>query len=607
MGSKPTKILRRKALALALVASGSLQAAPAPTLLWGDTHLHTSYSFDAFLFNNRDTTPDTAYRYAKGLPVLHPMHRGRIQIETPLDFLVVSDHAEITGIPLRLYTGDEQVADTEFGKFARAKIAEGNPGAVFKRLVAEANSGGGDFIAELNQPSIRQSPWQDMLNAADRHNQPGVFTAFIGWEWSSTPDGANLHRIIVTDGDRANASQYLPFSSLDSQRPEDLWAWLAQTSAQHDTRFVSIPHNMNISKGQMFDDVDSDGAAITAEYASLRARWEPIAEVTQIKGDSETHPLLSPNDEFADFERYRFLIDTRPETNHVAPIEEGAYARTALLRGLELEQKLGVNPYKFGMIGSTDAHTSIASAEENNFHGKMAYDGTPESKFTRRIGDDGPLGWDYSASGLTAVWASENSRSAILDAFERKEVYATTGSRIALQFFAGWDLTAADQPADARRKGVAMGGDLTAGDGAAPRFRVIAARDPNGANLDRIQIVKGWLNGAGEPQEQVFDIALSAGRQQRPDGSWAPVGNSVDVDSASYRNDIGAAQLSAYWIDPQFDAKQRAFYYARVLEIPTPRHSLYDFVALQQPHPDSQPTSIQERAYSSPIWYTPEQ
>lgn len=601
------ELIRGQALMLALGATTLTTVAEPtqPTLLWGDTHLHTSYSFDAFLFNNRDTTPDTAYRYARGLPVLHPMHRGRVQIETPLDFLVVSDHAEITGIPLRLYTGDEKVANTEFGKFAREKIAEGKPGAVFSRLVAEANSGSGTFIGELNRPAIRQSPWQDMLNAADRHNQPGVFTAFIGWEWSSTPDGANLHRIIVTDGDRANASNYLPFSSLDSQRPEDLWAWLEQTSQQYNARFVSIPHNMNISKGQMFDSVDSDGADISAEYASLRARWEPIAEVTQIKGDSETHPQLSPNDEFADFERYRFLIDTRPETNHVAPIEVGAYARPALLRGLQLEEQLGINPYKFGMIGSTDAHTSLPSAEENNFHGKMAYDGTPESKFTRRIGDDGPLGWDYSASGLTAVWAGENSRSSILDAFQRKEVYATTGTRIALQFFAGWELTAADQAEQARRKGVPMGGDLTAANGRTPRFTVLAARDPNGANLDRIQIVKGWLNSRGEPQEQVFDVALSPGREQNPDGSWPAVGSTVDSDNATYTNSIGAAQLSAFWQDPDFNPQQRAFYYARVLEIPTPRHTLYDFVALQKQHPDSRPETIQERAYSSPIWYTP--
>ncbi len=586
------------------VANGS------PELLWGDTHLHTSYSFDAFLFNNRDTTPDTAYRYAKGLPVLHPMHRGRIQIETPLDFLVVSDHAEITAVPLRAFTGDAQVGATEFGRFASERIAAGEPGDVFKALVAAANGGDMAMVTELNQPEIRRSPWQDILTAADRHNQPGVFTAFIGWEWSSTPDGANLHRILVTDGDRANASQYLPYSSLDSQRPEDLWAWLAATAEAHDTRFVSIPHNMNISKGLMFDSVDSDGAAISADYATTRARWEPIAEVTQIKGDSETHPLLSPNDEFADFERYRFLLDTRPDTNHTAPIEVGAYARSALLRGLQIEQSVGVNPFKFGMIGSTDSHTTMASAEETNFHGKMAFDGTPESKAANRIGHDGALGWDYSASGLTAVWAAENSRGAILDAFQRKEVYATTGSRIALQFFGGWslteaDLAAADPAARARAKGVAMGGDLSGGNGTAPRFMVLAARDANGANLDRIQIVKGWLNRAGEPQEQVFDVALSADRGKRSDGGWTAVGNTVDIDTASYTNDIGAAQLSAHWQDPDFDPAQRAFYYARVLEIPTPRHSLYDFVALQQPHPDSQPTSIQERAYSSPIWYTP--
>lgn len=580
-------------------------------LLWGDTHLHSSYSFDAFLFQNRSIDPDTAYRYAKGYPVVHPFHKARVQIETPLDFLVVSDHAELTAIPMRIFNGDEELLNTKFGQHAAELIKQGRGSEVFSEIVVAANSGESSVTDQLTSDAIRQTPWDDIVAAAERHNSKGQFTALVGWEWSSLPDAANLHRVVMMDKGQQAASQFLPFSSTESDKPEDLWAWLETTSEQTGAEFVSIPHNMNISKGKMFPLEDSFGKPLTEEYAKLRSKWESVAEVTQIKGDSETHPLLSPEDEFANFESYRFLIDLRPDADNTATVTAGDYARAALLRGLKLGEKLGTNPYQFGMIGATDSHTGLASAEENNFHGKMALDSIPEAKAQPRIGSRGAGGWDMSASGLAAVWASENSREAIVAAFKRKEVYATSGPRIQLRFFAGWSF----KPRDARESGLAkrgysrgvpMGSVLPPSAKAkAPSFLVEAARDPIGANLDRIQIVKGWLDDQGKTHERVYNVAASEGRKIAANGSLAAVGNTVDLETAHYTNDIGDTRIASHWTDPDFDAEQSAFYYARVLQIPTPRHSLYDAIALQQEHPKDKAATIQERAYSSPIWYMP--
>ncbi len=383
----------------------------------------------------------------------------------------------------------------------------------------------------------------------------------------------------------------------------------------------------------MFPLVDSDGNAVDAEYAKLRMRWEPIVEMTQIKGDSETHPRLSPNDEFADYETYEHLIAAEGieapsmfsdgflgalsdadraliEAQEERIVENGDYARTALMRGLVLEDRIGANPYKFGMIGSTDSHTAMASAEEDNFHGKMAIDSTPETKKADII--PGTPGWDMGAAGLAAVWATENTREGIFDAMQRKEAYATTGPRIELRFFGGWDFRnrdarARDIASVGYKKGVPMGGDLTAGpDGKAPSFLIRAVKDPVGGNLDRIQVIKGFLNAEGMPEEKIYDVALSDNRKAGADGKVPPVGNTVDVSTGSYTNSIGDADLAAVWIDPDFDASQRAFYYVRVLQIPTPRHTLFDAIALGIPVEETgHPPTIQERAYSSPIWYTP--
>jgi hypothetical protein len=414
-----------------------------------------------------------------------------------------------------------------------------------------------------------------------------------------TPDGAEA------------AGKFIPYSSFDSDQPEDLWAWLESTSAETGTRFLAIPHNSNISGGLMFDQVDSEGRPITADYARMRMKWEPVIEVTQIKGDSETDPILSPTDEFAAFEPFSHAIDSETIGEGKASIGPGDFARSGLRRGLEIESQVGVNPYKFGMIGSTDSHTAMSSAEEDNFHGKTAFDSIPENRFNTFIGIEG-FGADMSAAGMAGVWSPANDRVALFEAFRRKEVYATTGPRVRLRFFGGWDFS--DGDAESRElasigynKGVPMGGDLTKGpDGKAPAFLIYAIKDPRGANLDRIQVVKGWLDASGESEEKVYDVAWSDDRVIGEDGTLPAVGNTVDVATGGYTNEIGDAQLSTVWRDPDFDPDQRAFYYVRVIQIPTPRHTLYDAIALSmEPKDTKHPATIQERAYSSPIWYTP--
>jgi Protein of unknown function (DUF3604) len=602
-------------------------------LYWGDTHLHTNNSPDAYLMQNRSADPDTAYRYAKGLPVVHPYHKARVQIHTPLDFLVVSDHAEFMGVVPRILQGDPLVANTPIGKKYRQMTADGKEIEVFRDIIAQIN-GVRPPDKDLNNPKINRVVWESIMDAADRHNEPGKFTAFMGWEWTSTPDGANLHRVVILKQGKKVGKQFIPYSAFDSDKPEDLWNWLDKTSAKTGASFLAIPHNSNISQGKMFPLMDSEGKMITAQYAKLRMRWEPIVEVTQIKGDSETHPKLSPKDKFADFETYDHLIVadesiksksmfsegfvgelTPKEQEYIKKHEKrvakvGDYVRTGLLRGLYLKERLGVNPYKFGMIGSTDSHTGLPSAEENNFHGKMAIDSTPANKNEDII--PGVKGWDMGAAGLAAIWAKENTRASLFEALQRKEVYASTGPRIRLRVFGGWEFAAADSDSKTLadvgyKKGVPMGGQLTAAqEGKAPSFLIRAVKDPKGANLDRIQVIKGWLNDKGMPEEKVYNVSLSGDRKLNRDGSAPAVGNTVDVKTGKYSNTIGDAELAVVWRDPDFDAKKPAFYYVRVLEIPTPRTSTYDIIALNEDPKDvHQPKVIQERVYSSPIWYQP--
>ena len=607
-------------------------SAEAPTkLLWGDTHLHTSYSFDAFLNQNQSADPDTAYRWAKGQPVVHPYNRTRVQIGTPLDFLVVSDHAELMGVIRAMSNDTDENTSLGFlnaferrikGYFLLDAIENETGKNIFvKILPKQPEKPGTDPVADpANQLPIgafgetiatETTAWNEIVDAAERHNDPGKFTSIIGWEWSSVPSGANLHRVVITPDGGEKAKLFSPFGSDQSQYPEDLWAWLEQTNEKTGTRFISIPHNSNISKGYMFADTTLRGEAITAEYARRRMNWEPIIEITQYKGDSETHPSLSPSDGFADFEQYEFYIQQTWSEYKATPAD---YARPALKRGMAIEQEVGVNPYKFGFIGSTDAHTGLSAAEETNFWGKMAKDSTPETKrsgFIRDGGSQTASGWNMGAQGMAAVWAKENSREEIYAAFKRKETYATTGPRIAVRMFGGWEFDAADAESKdlaeiGYAKGVPMGGDLTkAGDDKAIQFLIRAVKDPKSANLDRLQLVKGWVDTEGKLHEKIFNISWSGDRQLDANGKLEAVGNTVDISIPSYENSIGAAEFSAVWTDPTFDAGQRAFYYVRVLEIPTPRHSQYDAIALQIDTPEEAPATIQERAYTSPIWYTP--
>ncbi len=610
----------------------SLMAQEPRQLLFGDTHLHTSYSFDAYLNKNQTADPDTAYRWAKGLPVIHPYNRARVQIETPLDFLVVSDHAELMGVIRAINLGTAELEDQGWWGNLKAwfavtmlnrAIAGGEGSSIFKTLLPKpAQVPGGDPVADPSNKlptstfgdtlPTETTAWHDIVDAAEQHNFPGEFTTFIGWEWSSIPTGANLHRIVFTPDGGDKAKQFVPYGSDQSQYPEDLWQWLEDTSERTGARFVAMPHNSNIFKGYMYAETTLKGEPITAEYARRRMQWEPVSEVSQIKGDSETHPKFSPDDEFADFETYTHYIQQTPTEYKPTAAD---YARPALLTGLALEQTTGVNPYQFGMIGSTDAHSGLSSAEEDNFWGKFARDSTPETK--RRagsIGKGGATGWSMSASGLAAVWARENTREEIFAAFQRKEVYATTGPRLQVQVFAAWNfddqvLAAADFAAQGYEQGVPMGGMLSAATqtsaGQGPQLMIRAQKDPNDANLDRIQVIKGWVDSAGQQHERIFNVAWSGERELDGQGKLPSVGNTVDLSTAAYNNSIGAEQLSALWTDTEFDPAQRAFYYLRVLQIPTPRHSLYDAVALQSEVPEEGPATLQERAYTSPIWYTP--
>jgi hypothetical protein len=585
-------------------------------VFWGDTHLHTSYSTDAGMIGNR-LGPEEAYRFARGETVVSSTG-VRARLQRPFDFLVVADHAENLGLAPMIAEKNPDLLKLDFGR----KIAQ----LVYDGKYGDAYALWGDGMETRKDPLAGQewlvrTAWERLTEAAEQFNEPGRFTALIGYEWSSSPGGNNLHRNVIFRDDKDEADQLIPMSNYDSQDPEDLWAWMASYEEKTGGRVLAIAHNGNLSNGMMFDDVTFSGKKLDRNYAERRMRWEPVYEVTQMKGDGEAHPALSPNDEFADYGTWdKGSFGAEPKTPDMLPRE---YAREAYKRGLGYEQRLGANPFKFGMIGSTDSHTSLATAEENNYFGK-APAGEPSAdpeRFQELITGyrQQPGGPDITirhfqtlAAGLAAVWATGNTREALWDAFKRKEVYATTGTRMTVRVFAGWDFEESDvqRPDFARAgylRGVPMGGDLRkAPQGAAPTLMIRALRDVDGANLDRVQIIKGWLDASGKPQEKVYDVMCSDGRaitgENRCD---KPVGNTVDVKNATYTNSIGDALMLAYWKDPDFDPKQRAFYYVRVLEIPTPRWTTYDAAFFGVDLPKDVPATHQERAYTSPIWYTP--
>jgi len=583
--------------------------------LWGDTHLHTDISMDAGAFGNR-LGLDEAYRFARGDEVVSTTGFP-VRLSRPLDWLVIADHSDNMGFFPDMIGGAPHILNDPTGKDWYNRIQAGEGTGVALELIGLFSQG--KFPPELiytPDSAPYKSAWAKTVDAAERYNDPGRFTAFIGYEWTSLVKGNNMHRVVVYRDDGDKGGQMVPFTTIEptgSTNPRDLWKWLEEYEDKTGGDVLAIAHNGNLANGIMFPmRAQYDGRKLDDEYVQTRAKWEPLYEATQIKGDGETHPFLSPDDEFADYETWDIgnLDVSEAKTEDMLA---GEYAREALKRGLALEERLGTNPYKFGMIGSTDSHTSLATAQEDNFFGKHSgAEPSPERMSHPFMSNENGtiMGWQQVSSGLAAVWASENTREAIFDAMARKETYATTGSRMMVRFFGGWEFTDTDlnsrQPVFAGyRKGVPMGGDLTAAPaGKAPTFMAYAVRDPIGANLDRIQIVKGWKDGK-ELKEKVYDVAWSGDRRIGANGKLPPVGNTVNVVTASWTNTIGAPELGVVWTDPDFDPEQRAFYYVRVLEIPTPRWSLYDAVRFDIELPDGAPTSTQERAYTSPIWYTP--
>jgi uncharacterized protein DUF3604 len=583
---------------------------------FGDTHLHTSLSVDAGAFGCR-LGPVDAYRFAKGEEITASSGQ-KVKLSRPLDFLVVADHSDLMGLFPMIFRGDPIVTATEKGRKWNEQIQNGQGAVAAVDIVTSFGAGTiPKEIMPLPGTPIYRSVWQEIIKAAEGANDPGRFTAFIGYEWTSNAGGNNLHRNVIFRDNAAKASLVEPYTTqppLGSPNPRDLWKWMTTYEEKTGGDVLAIAHNGNLSNGRMFPIIESfTNKKVDREYVEQSAKWEHLYEATQIKGDSETHPLLSPNDEFANFERWDkgnldLTVAKKPE------MLEFEYARSALKNGLKLEKEFGVNPYKLGLVGSTDSHTALTAVEEDNFFGKTT---SSEPSADRAMHPFVKtklatfMGWETSASGYAAVWANENTRESIFDAMERRETYATTGPRMVVRFFGGFNFEAADAnnrlPAKVGySKGVPMGGDLTAApQGKAPTFLVAALKDPLGANLDRYQIVKGWLDAKGEVHEQVYDVAWSGDRKPDAKGKLPSVGTTVDVTNATWTNTIGAPELIAVWKDPAFDANQRAFYYGRVIEIPTPRWTAYDAKYYGVQMPKEVPMTITERAYTSPIWYTP--
>jgi hypothetical protein len=586
-----------------------MTAEPAPAqgeqrVYWGDLHIHTSLSSDAFTMGVR-AVPDDVYRFAKGGTIEHGAGYP-VTIARPLDFAAVTDHAEYLGQArlsgLDVPTTRQRLADL-LSNENRLTVTQ-----AWWEIMSLIRENG--FKLELDgvDPSINKSAWEEIVAAAEQHYEPGVFTTFPGWEWSADAGdvGTHLHRNVIYGGDDLPE---IPFSSIDGPTPPDLWAFL-RSERENGRRVMAIPHNPNLSEGMAFRITDSSRERMPELSPADRSILEPLSEILQIKGSSDTHPLLSSLDEFADFE----IAGTVPGREMTLTSVKGAYARDALRGGISMAHSEGFNPLKFGVIGSSDSHNATSPSDEKGYTGKLPM---MDGSAGLRTGAAG-IGLDkmtparqWGSGGLAAVWAPENTREALFDAMQRRETFATSGPRITVSLFGGWAFpdgtaTAADVDTLGRAHGVPMGGDLPLApdEGLAPEFIAVAQRDPLGANLDRIQMIKGWVDADGISHETIFDLAWSDDRGIEEDTrKLAPVGSTVDPQTATYTNNIGAAQLTAQWRDPHFDAKQEAFYYLRVLEIPTPRWSTYD--ALQLGMEPMAPVAIQERAISSAIWYQP--
>lgn len=618
--------IRKQKLAVAvfaaLLANGALAAdttAPAYPVrpYFGDTHLHTSFSMDAGAFGAR-IDPLTAYRFARGEEVTASSGQPA-RLARALDFLVVADHSDNMGFFPDLFAGKPSVLADPTGRKWYDDIKSGNGmQAALEIIVAFSHATFPKDLMYFPGTDSYKAAWQQTIDAAERYNEPGRFTAFIGYEWTSNTGGNNLHRNIIFRDNGDKARQVVPYTvypPFGSDNPVNLWQWMADYETKTGGNVLAIAHNGNLSNGEMFPTIEAFGKKLDAEYVETRARWERLYEATQTKGDGEAHPFLSPNDEFADFETWDKgnLDGSVPKTKDMLQHE---YARSGLKLGLLLEKQLGTNPYKVGLIGSSDAHTGLSAMDEDNFFGKTTPQEPGPERMTANFVDNPKSGvkvmdWEVGASGYAAVWATENTREALWDAMQRKETYATTGPRMVVRFFGGWDFNAQDQATDklaaaGYAKGVPMGGDLSkAPPGSSPSFLIAALKDPVGANIDRVQVVKGWVDASGEAQEKVFDVAWSGERKPGADGKLPPVGDTVDIANASWSNSIGATELATLWKDPQFDASQHAFYYVRVIEIPTPRWTAYDAKRFgSKPLPGTRMT-VTERAYTAPIWYTP--
>ena len=583
---------------------------------WGDTHLHTSNSSDAFSFGVR-IGPEEALRFARGEEVTSTMGL-KAKLERPLDFLVITDHSdglavmkkiyEAPGILIRdpaikrwhdmLHQGPKEsmaVAAELIDAFSQKKL----PAAMMDRQKAQENL---------------RSVWDAHLETVERYNEPGKFSAFAGFEYTLMPNGDNLHRNVIFRDGKEKVGKVLPFSSLEGKSAAELWAYMDNYAKLTGGRALAIPHNSNVSNGLMFQMTAPDGVAMTAAYAKARIAHEPLVEATQIKGDSEAHPFLSPNDEFASFGKDGWdLGNLTLEKRSTPQMAGGSYIREALKRGMMIEAKTGVNPYKFGLIGATDSHTALATGDENNFYGKHSGVEPNAKRATAPQGfgaHAGRFGWHYLAGGYAGVWAKANTRGAIFDAMMRKETYATTGPRMKVRIFGGWDFADGDFKGDwvkaGYARGVPMGGDLKPGTGA-PRFIIMAQKDSVGANIDRVQMVKGWVDASGQAHEKIYDVAWSDPEHRKPGagGKLPPVGDTVNLTNATYTNSIGAPELRTVWRDVDFNPAQKAFYYLRVLEIPTPRWTAFDAVRFKYKLPPEVRAKDQERAYTSPIWYNP--
>ena len=590
------------------LAMTSMQASavPAPNpennAYFGNVHIHTSWSFDGFT-NGSKTTPTDAYAWAQG-KLITGSGGPEMQIKTPLDFYMVADHAEYMGIFNQMANPDSPLSKIELAKF----VTSPDPNIrvqTFAKVLRDMSAGKRD--PDLSDPVLAHSVWEQIIKAADENYIPGKFTTFAGFEWTSNPQSRNLHRVVVF-----RDTKHLPdlvLSALDSSDPEVLWKWMDEQRAKGSTLFA-IPHNANASDGRMFEMLKFDGKPLDAAYNKTRAANEPLYEISQIKGTSETYPSLSPNDEFAGFEQWDYTLSADSERpSH----RRGSFIRPALLDGMSEAVKGLGNPFKYGLIGDSDSHNAAGSNEEFNYTGKFAFENSAKERLTGMLGQPPAQILqirEFSSGGLAGVWAPQNTREAIYDAMQRKETFATSGTMLKVRFFGSFDYAVDDvnKPdfiEHAYAKGVPMGSDLKPGTGKAPTFLVSALKDPRSGNLDRIQIVKGWIDESGNQQEKIYDVSWSGDRKIGADGKVPAVGSSVDLKTATYTDKIGAAALATGWTDPDFKADQHAFYYARVLEIPTPRWNTYDAVRQQMAPLTDVPATLQERAWSSPIWYTP--